>query len=173
MTKKFIRIAALGAAALAVTSCLKDTTVDYTEWRERNDAYITAINTSEFERVSPDWAPQNEVYIKWHNDRSLTANNLVPMSNSTVNMKYEVEDIDGTFIDNSYKLTDSTYTSKPQNNVIGFEIAVTSMHVGDSATVIIPYSSAYGSLGNGTAVKPYSDLIYRIKIKGIKAYEKQ
>lgn len=173
MNKNLIRFAAAGMVALAATSCLKDDTNDFTDWRELNDAYVASINTSEYQRFSPDWAPRNEVYIKWHNDRSLTADNLVPMSNSTVQLKYELEDINGTLLQNSYRLPDSTYTTKPQGNIIGFEIALTTMHVGDSATLIIPYSSAFGALGNSPTVQPYSTLIYRIKIKGIKAYEKQ
>ena len=121
----------------------------------------------------PEWAPQNSVYIKWHNDRELTKENLVAMSNSTVDMKYELENIEGTKLDNSYSAStgDSVYTSRPNANVIGMWIAMTTMHVGDSATVIVPYPSGYGSVSSG-AVKPYSNLIFHMKIKKVKAYEK-
>jgi len=170
--KHFI-LPALAATLMPLASCLKSDVVDYGEWREKNDAYLKTIDTREYELIVPDWAPQNSVYIKWHNDRSLTANNLVPMSNSTVDIKYELEDIDGNKIQNSYGVMsgDSVYQSQPNNNVIGMWIAMTTMHVGDSATLIIPYQSGYGA-ETRTDIKPYSNLIYRIKIKAIKAFEK-
>ena len=45
------------------------------------------------------------------------------------------------------------------------------MHVGDSVTMVIPYNSAYGENYNGR-IKPYSNLIYRVKFKEIVAFEK-
>lgn len=95
------------------------------------------------------------------------------MSNSTVELKYELEDIEGTKIQDSYSATtgDSLYVTQPNQTVAGFWIALTTMHVGDSATLIIPYPSGYGS-GQTASIKPYSNLIYRVKIKGIKAFEK-
>lgn len=158
---------------LPLASCLESDVVEYDEWREKNDTYLKTIDTSEYELIVPDWAPQNSVYIKWHNDRSLTADNLVPLSNSTVDIKYELEDIEGTKIQNSYDVVtgDSVYQSQPNNNIIGMWIAMTTMHVGDSATLVIPYQSGYGDKET-SGIKPYSNLIYRIKIKAIKAFEK-
>lgn len=158
----------------ALSSCMGDSTADkYEEWRQKNDAYITAINTDEYEKVVPDWAPQNSVYIKWHNDRELTKDNLVAMSNSTVSIKYELENIEGNKIENSYSAAsgDSVYRSTPNANVVGMWIAMTTMHVGDSATVIIPYPSGYGS-ATTSSVSPYSNLIFHMKIKSIDALER-
>lgn len=173
MNKKYLTAIACVAMIAPLTSCLKGESDDYEAWREQNDAYIASIDTKEYELVVPDWAPRNSVYIKWHNDRALTADNLVAMSNSTVELKYEVEDIEGTMIDNSYSATtgDSLYVKQPNNTVVGFWIALTTMHVGDSATLIIPYASGYGA-GMNNNVRPYTNLIYRVKIKGIRAYEK-
>jgi hypothetical protein len=173
MKRKYIILPVLAALTLPLASCLKGESDDYDAWRERNDAYLAAIDTREYEKIVPDWAPENAVYIKWHNDRSLTADNLVPMSTSTVDMKYELEDIDGNKIQNSYSVVtgDSVYQSQPKNNIIGMWIAMTTMHVGDSVTMIIPYGSGYGAqLSNG--ILPYSNLIYHVKLKAIKAFEK-
>lgn len=170
MKRKFIVTSMALLAGLSLTSCLKGEADQYDEWREKNESYIVNLNQNEYELIVPDWAPQNSVYIKWHNDRSVTANNLVAMSNSTVNIKYELHDIDGNLIDSSYHATDSIYQSKPNANIIGMWIAMTTMHVGDSATVVIPYPSAYGSASSGK-VKPYSDLIFDMKIKSIPAFE--
>ena len=168
--KKWI-LAVTAAAMLPLVSCLKSEVDDYETWRQTNDAYISAIDQNEYEKIVPDWAPQNSVFIKWHNDRSLTAGNLVPMSTSTIEMKYELEDINGTKLENSYSLKDSVYTSKPNQNILGMWIALTNMHVGDSVTMIVPYPSAYGSEMRAN-MKPYTNLIYHAKLKAIKAFEK-
>lgn len=171
---KYLHNYIIGAAALLLplcSSCLHGEQDDYEEWRQLNDAYISRIDLNVYEKIVPDWAPQNSVYIQWHNDRSLTANNLVPMSNSTVMLKYELEDINGTKIENSYSKQDSVYISQPNQNVMGMMIAMTHMHVGDSVTMIIPYPSGYGSEYRNS-MKPYTNLIFHAKLKGIKAYEK-
>lgn len=160
------------ALPAVMTSCMDSETDDYEDWRLLNDKYIAQLDTNIYKPITPVWAPQNTIYMQWHNDRSLTADNLMPMANSTVQCKYEVEDINGTAMDNSYSASsgDSVYQCVPNSGVIiGFEIALLSMHVGDSCTVIIPYPSGYGSSikSNG---KPYSNLIYRLKLKGIKDY---
>lgn len=154
-----------------LTSCLKSELDSYDDWRKHNDQYIASLDKNEYKLIVPDWAPQNSVYIKWHNDTTLTANNLVAMSNSTVDIKYELENIEGVKIENSYSRTDSVYQSRPNENVVGMWIAMTTMHVGDSATVVIPYPSGYGSALTNS-IKPYSNLIFHLKIKAIRAYEK-
>lgn len=154
-----------------LTSCLKSELDSYDDWRKHNDQYIASLDKNEYKLIVPDWAPQNSVYIKWHNDTTLTANNLVAMSNSTVDIKYELENIEGVKIENSYSRTDSVYQSRPNENVVGMWIAMTTMHVGDSATVVIPYPSGYGSTLTNS-IKPYSNLIFHLKIKAIQAYEK-
>lgn len=154
-----------------LTSCLKSELDSYDDWRKHNDQYIASLDKNEYKLIVPDWAPQNSVYIKWHNDTTLTANNLVAMSNSTVDIKYELENIEGVKIENSYSRTDSVYQSRPNENVVGMWIAMTTMHVGDSATVVIPYPSGYGSTLTNS-IKPYSNLIFHLKIKAIRAYEK-
>ncbi len=170
MKVRLIILALLTSSVL--TSCLKSELDEYDKWRKLNDAYVSGIIISEYPPLTLDWAPFNTVYVKWHNDRSLTAANLQPLSNSTVNVKYELEDIDGQVLGTSYKANgDSLYQSKPSDNIIGFWTTLTSMHVGDSVTAIIPYDSAYGSTATGS-VKPYSTLIYRIKLVSISSYEK-
>lgn len=173
MKKTIPTLVAIVLAATGFQSCLKSEHEDYEQWRHLNDEYLATLNRSEYQLIIPDWAPQNSVYIKWHNDRSLTASNLVPMSTSTVDIKYELEDIEGTKYENTYSRTDSTYTTQPNGNVTGMLIALTTMHVGDSVTLVVPYSSGYGSgTGSSGTLKPYTNLIFHMKLKGIKAYER-
>lgn len=170
--QKLLPLVALPAFILC--SCnLDGDFVSYDDWREENDRYTEAVDVSEFPPYAPDWAPLNTVYIKWHNDRSKTAANIVPISTSTVNVKYELEDINGKILGNSYSAStgDSIYRTTPNSNIIGFWETVTAMHVGDSVTVIIPYQSAYGDQTRGN-IKPYSNLIYRIKLKSVEDYDR-
>ncbi len=171
--KKLIFI--LPLLAFFMSSCLGSTgeDVDYQEWRKKNDAYLAAKEKETtpdgkkvFEKISPSWAPGDYVLMKWHNDRELTKNNLSPLSNSTVNVKYILEDVDGNLIQNSFSQTDSTYQSRPNNNVVGFWIALMNMHEGDSVTMLIPSTSAYGAYLQGD-IKPFSTLVYHVKMQKV------
>lgn len=172
--RNFILPLLAGATLACVgTSCLKSDVDDYESWKNENDAWLKTIDTNEYLKVAPDWAPENYIYVKWHNDRSLTEKNLVPFSTSTVKTKYEMTDINGKALGNSYTAStgDSVYQTQPQKNIVGFCAVLTMMHVGDSVTVIIPYNSAYGSESRGS-ILPYSNLIYHTKLKEIVAFEK-
>lgn len=168
----------------SLTSCLNgddDSLTEYAEWKQQNEEYVlkmellTENGEKVYTKVTPTWATFDYVLIKWHNNRSLTQNNLVPMSTSTVNIKYEMEDIEGNSLGDSYSNTtygDSIYQSCPNQNIVGMWAAMTSLHVGDSVTIVIPAMSAYGASGRGE-IKPYSALIYHMKMKSIPAYEKK
>ncbi|WP_280119841.1 FKBP-type peptidyl-prolyl cis-trans isomerase [Sangeribacter muris] len=167
--------------AMVFTGCLsEDEEPDYVEWKKQNEEYVTKMEEltengeKVYTKVVPEWAPNDFVLIKWHNDRSLTEKNLKPLSNSTVNIKYEMEDINGKYLGDSYSMTqygDSIYQSMPNENIIGMWVAMTSLHVGDSVTLVIPAGSAYGSASR-SPIEPFSTLIYHMKMKGVPKYEK-
>lgn len=170
----------LASLPLLMTSCLGDDKEnDYTEWKASNERYVaeTAAKTvdgvPEYEKIAPAWAPNGYVLMKWHNNRLLTAQNLVPMDNSTIDIKYELRDIEDNLLDSSYASTaygDSIYRTQPSGTVIGFHTGLTHMHVGDSVTMVMPYQSGYGSQSTGS-VKPFSTLIFHVKLKSIYRYE--
>lgn len=170
----------LAGASLGLTSCFDDADSvpeQYREWRQQNMDYVTAAEAKTdadgkpyYTKITPTWAPDGYVLVHWHNDRSLTAGNLSPMDNSTVQMKYQLFDINDKEISNSYSNTDSVYTSRPLQNIIGMQVAMTHMHVGDSVTMVIPYQSGYGEKVHSD-IPPYSTLIYNVKMKAITAYE--
>ncbi len=119
------------------------------------------------------WRKENEKWIDAKADRSLTEKNLSPLSTSTIDVKYQVQDIDSVMIDNSYSRTtpaDSVYRTQLNKNLSGWVIALSAMHVGDSCTIIIPYSQAYGAREYGK-VKPYSNLIFQVRLLGIPGYQ--
>lgn len=169
--------------ALLFTSCLDDdneTYQDYATWRTLNDEYVSKMeNLTEngekvYTKVSQGWAPKDFVLIKWHNDRSLTEKNLVPLNNSTVNIKYEMEDVEGKDLENSYSMTtngDSIYQCKPINTIMGMQLALTTLHEGDSVTLVIPSESAYG-MQSIDPIKPFSALIYHMKLTKVVKYDK-
>ena len=167
--------------SLLLTSCLGDSDSDYySEWKKQNDEYIAnleaevAAGTSEYTKFVPDWAPKNSVFIKWHNDRSETEKNLSPLSNSTVDITYAMENIEGTKLGDSFSSKtwgDSIYRSQPNQNIVGMWIAMTNMHIGDSVTMVIPYPSGYGDRVSSN-LKPYTSLIYHVKMKAIPKFEK-
>lgn len=172
MKKLFIAILALTAATCILPSCLKSDVEDYQDWRTQNDRWLDTVDMSGYNKVTATWAPYHEIYMKWHNDRRLTADSLSPFSTSTISVKYELEDIEGKLISTSYKSNgDSLFTAVVNRNIIGFQMAVMNMNVGDSVSVIIPYTAGYGKNSQGS-VLPYSNLVYRIKLVSIPALEK-
>ncbi len=106
----------------------------------------------------------------------LTRNNLKPLITSTVDTKYLLRLYNGTRIDSSYTsssatLSDSIYRSVVNQNVEGWMIAMTHMHVGDSCTVIIPYQQGYGSSKRSDDLLPYSNLVFDVKLVDIYKYK--
>lgn len=181
MAIKNLGFIVLPAVLLGLSSCLSDdekTYRDYTDWRNQNLEYIdqaknaTVDGKKQYEQLTPDWDKTTTILIQWHNNRLLTQQNLIPMDNSTVDVKYILKTIEGDTIDSSYKRTnygDSIFRCRPNEMITGFQVALTNMHVGDSVTTVIPYSAGYGAAGHGN-VLPYSTLIFGIKLVDINAW---
>lgn len=174
--RKFVRFGVMALLPLAMLTACKsdndDDPEDYTEWANRNAAYVNECKAQRgadgaklYETVTPAFAPGTYTLLRWHNDRTETQGNLVPMDNSTVKVNYQLHNIDGTLID---KGVNSRF--QPNGTVVGFWTALTNMHVGDSVTAVVPYDAGYGNITHGT-IKPYSTLIFSIRLKEIIGYE--
>lgn len=172
------------SAAVAVVSlfpaCMKETTEDYTEWREANEDFMAKKETemtdgkAVFTKIVPSWENGSFILMQWHNDRSLTEQNLTPLYNSTVKLIYDGELMDGTsFGSSADAASDAIYEAKPSENITGFATAVMNMHVGDTVTTIIPWQLGYGIIGSGDKIKPYSTLVFHIRLKEIVDFEKE
>lgn len=167
---------------VALSSCLNDDDEPDSEWRERNDNFLLemaaktdADGSPYFTKITPDWNPKAYVLMRWHNDRSLTAKNISPISTSTVDVKYHLRNIDGEPKDSSYLRTspaDSIYRTRVNSNIEGWIIGIPQMHVGDSVTLIIPYQQGYGSTDR-VDIKAYSTLIFDVKLAAVPGYETQ
>ena len=163
---------------MTLYSCLGNNIEDeYKDWRESNDAWFEKQKASgQYTLLTANWDPSAHVLIRWHNDTMLTKNNLKPLITSTVDTKYILRLYDGTRVDSSYTsssatLEDSIYRSMVNQNVEGWMIAMTRIHVGDSCTVIIPYQQGYGSSKRSEVLVPFSNLIFDVKLVDINKYK--
>lgn len=185
--RKFPLFLIIATLLLAVTgvSCLdsndgNDTWEEYADWRNANDGWLEEMRqltdvdgNSYYRTVRGPWDHNSFVLMHYFNDTTLTRGNLSPHFNSYVDVIYRVTLYDGTPIDSSYLQTspaDSVYRTSPQNEITGWVIALTDMHVGDSCEVIVPYSVGYGANGSGD-ILPYSHLVYSMKLVGVPFYE--
>lgn len=175
MKKILFWLLALPLAAGFVACDNDDNTDTYAEWRQTNIDYINQQAAREengrayYQRVSPEWNPSVYVLIHYFNDRNITAGNLT-LETSTVAVKYKGMFYNGTGFDSSYVNTDSLFTTKVTGVILGWQIALQEMHVGDSVDVIIPYQVGYGVSGSGS-IPPYSTLRFGMKLVDIPYYE--
>jgi len=166
----------LAAIMIVLSSCLGKTVWDeYKDWRNTNDDWYAQQATSgNYTTIIPSWDPSAQVLMRWHNDTTTTRNNLKPLITSTVDVKYRGRLYNDTPFDSSYTKTspaDSIYRSKVNNNIEGWMIALTHMHVGDSCTIIIPYEQGYGSSSVSSVIRPYSVLVFDMKLVDIYKYK--
>ena len=183
MKKLLLAILALPLIA-TFFSCSDDektTWEEYKEWREDNEAWIAEQAAKEetpgkayYKRIVPSW--NTGVYILMHqfNDPEKTKNNLTPLSTSTVDVKYHGRLYTNEPFDSSYLRTspaDSVARFKVSQVVDGWKIALQYMHVGDSVEIIVPYNIGYNATGMGI-IKPYSNLVFGVKLVDINSYEK-
>ena len=175
--KKFFYTVIMAVMAITMlNSCLGKTVEDeYKDWRQNNDSWFQQQTASgQYTLYTAPWDPSAKTLIRWHNDTMLTKGNLKPLISSTVDVKYHLSLYNGTPVDSSYYMTnpaDSIYRSIVSQNVEGWMIALTRMHVGDSCTVIIPYQQGYGSTKKSDELLPYSNLVFHMKLVDIYKYK--
>ena len=90
----------------------------------------------------------------------------MPADTSEVEVHYEGKLIDGSVFDSSYKRGE-TATFAVNQVIKGWSEAVKLMKVGAEYEVCLPYELAYGERGT-RGIPPYSTLIFKIELKGIK-----
>lgn len=182
MNKYFKILALCSLPLLAACSLDREEPADpNSEWREENDNWIQAKaeekdadGNSVYEKVTAPWDPNAYVLMRWHNDRTLNSSQLSPISTSTIDVRYEVSNIDGDLIDSSKKSVSpalGVYRSVLNNNINGWIIGISQMHIGDTCTILIPYNQAYGSVSYGS-LSPYSNLEFNVRLVGIPGFEK-
>lgn len=175
----YLIVIALGCS-VAATSCgdSGNSWTEYSAWRNANiDWYLAQKErknpdgTPYFKELNPSWYANSGVLIHYFNDRTETEGNLSPLVTSQVSVKYKGELYTGAVFDSTATATaDSVRTFALSGTVIGWKIALTDMHVGDTCEIVLPYTMGYGAEGN-TSISPYSSLKFGVKLVDIPAYE--
>lgn len=156
--------------------------VEYANWRNDNQAYyeakyaeVDSTGKLVYERVTPTWDASATILMRWYNDKELTKGELQPYSTSYVDVKYQGKTVKDVIFDSSYNMTaygDSIYRSKLSDNIKGWVIALTNMHVGDHCEIILPYDCGYGATYKSEILLPYSTLIFDVELCGVPGLEK-
>ena len=177
MKKLLLVIGLLGVMGFVLSSCLKNDVEDkYKDWRKANNEWFEAQqgNTAFYKTVTAPWDPNGKVLVHWFNDTMLTRGNLKPLLTSTVEVKYRGTLYDATPFDSSFLSTaprDSITRFSLNAGIEGWALGIMQMHVGDSCRVVIPYMMGYGSSSMGSVIKPFSTLVFDIKLDNIYTYE--
>lgn len=173
--------ASIAAICIAVASCSSENQWDtYQEWRMENEAFYEQQKlvknddgTPYYKLLAPTWYSSSGVLIHYFNDRSKTEGNLSPLVTSTVDAKYIGRLYNDVPFDSSFTNTangDSIFRFQPSGTIVGWQIALTDMRVGDSARVVIPYQQGYEAQTTGS-IPPFSTLVFDIKLVDIYRYE--
>jgi FKBP-type peptidyl-prolyl cis-trans isomerase len=101
--------------------------------------------------------------------KNRTTNDSAITEGKQVSLRYTGYFLDGRMFDNarSVKTFDFTYGSQ-QQLLPGLQMALGVMRKGEIAKIILPSQLAYGELGSGNIVPPYSPLLYEIEIVDVK-----
>jgi FKBP-type peptidyl-prolyl cis-trans isomerase FklB len=126
----------------------------YKDWVLQNEDFLTKNKEKQGVTVTPSGL-QYEV-IKMGNGQK-------PVSENTVKVNYTGTLIDGTEFDSSVKRNEPA--TFPVGNIIpGWKESLLLMPVGSKFKVYIPQNLAYGAVGAGEKIKPYSTLIFEIEL---------
>ena len=90
----------------------------------------------------------------------------MPKDTSMVKVHYEGRTIDGEVFDSSYERGNAV-TLRANQVIKGFTEALVHMPVGSVWEVYIPQELAYGERQQGSKIKPFSALIFKIELQGI------
>jgi peptidylprolyl isomerase len=128
------------------------------EYKQRNEDFLATLRNSDEELYEISQGVLCKIIKSGTSDRCPRANNVV-----TVNYKGSL--INGKVFDSSY---DRGYPEAFRLNdlIVGWQIALTQMHVGDHWIVYIPQEVGYGSRGNGS-IPGYSTLIFEMELVAI------
>lgn len=181
--KKILAVILLAfmVCTLACTNSDKTTWENYTDWREANNAWIAEMQNRKddqgnpyYKVVVPEWNTGSYILIHYFNDRAETEGNLTPLSNSTVDVRYQLHLYDDTPIDSSNNVTTTgvlgIYRAQISSLIPGWGVAMSEMRCGDTVEVLIPYQLGYGANSSGD-LKPYSNLRFNIRLEDIYRYE--
>lgn len=152
----------------------------YASWAEKNQTWLSemqqrtnADGTPYYQTIVPAWNPGSFVLIHYFNDTRETEGNLSPLSTSTIDARYIGRYWNDVAFDSSTNQTaygPGIFRVRLDEVITGWTAAFETMHVGDTAEIIIPYAMAYGT--SSTSILPYSNLRFNVRLVDIPYYEK-
>ena len=128
------------------------------EYKLRNEAFMQALRDGEEELYEISQGVLVKILKQGDGDRS-------PRGGSVVTVNYKGSLINGKVFDSSYE---RGYPEAFRLNdlIVGWQIALTQMHVGDHWIVYIPYQLGYGTRDSGP-IPAYSTLIFEMELVAI------
>lgn len=128
------------------------------EYKARNEAFMQALRDGEEELFEISQGVLVKILKQGEGDRSPRAGNVV-----TVHYKGSL--INGKVFDSSYE-RGYPEAFRLGDLILGWQIALTQMHVGDHWIVYIPYQAGYSTRDSGP-IPAYSTLIFEMELVSI------
>ena len=128
------------------------------EYKKKNDAFMQALHDSEEEYLEISQGVLVKIIKQGESERS-------PRPNNVVTVHYKGSLINGKVFDSSYE-RGYPEAFRVSDLIVGWQIALTQMHVGDHWMVYIPYDKGYGTRANGN-IPAYSTLIFEMELVAI------
>lgn len=128
------------------------------EYKQKNEAFMEALRNGEEEFLEISHGVLVKIIKSGEGDRCPRHGNVI-----TVNYKGSL--ISGKVFDNSWE-RGYPEAFRLSDLIVGWQIALTQMHVGDHWMVYIPWEAGYGSRANGP-IPAYSTLIFEVELVAI------
>lgn len=128
------------------------------EYKQKNEAFMQALREGEEELFEISQGVLVKILKSGDGDRSPRTGNVV-----TVNYKGSL--INGKVFDNSWE-RGYPEAFRVSDLIVGWQIALTQMRIGDRWIVYIPYDKGYGTRPSGP-IPAYSTLIFEMELMAI------
>ena len=128
------------------------------EYKLKNEAFMQALRDGEEELFEISQGVLVKILKSGEGDR-------MPRSGNVVTVNYKGSLINGRVFDSSYE-RGYPEAFRVSDLIVGWQIALTQMHVGDHWIVYIPYQVGYGTRASGP-IPAYSTLIFEMELVAI------
>lgn len=128
------------------------------EYRQRNEAFMQALRDGEEELFEISQGVLVKILESGEGEKS-------PRTNNVVTVHYKGSLINGKVFDNSWE-RGYPEAFRVSDLIVGWQIALTQMRVGDHWMVYIPYDKGYGTRDSGP-IPAYSTLVFEMKLIAI------
>ena len=128
------------------------------EYKQRNEAFMQALRDGEEELFEISQGVLVKILKQGEGDRC-------PRSGNVVTVHYKGSLINGKVFDSSYE-RGYPEAFRLSDLIVGWQIALTQMHIGDHWIVYIPYQLGYGTRDSGP-IPAYSTLIFEMELVAI------